>query len=119
MDNREAATLLPIIEEFVLPGTTIMTDEWASYRRIGNLPGQYNHLTVNHAHNFVDPQTQAHTQGVESTWRKFKHRNKIECGTSRSLVDSYLCEFMWRQRHKNENLFEKILDAIKNFIPPE
>ena len=26
-------------------------------------------------------------------------------GTHRQMVDEYLCEFMWRQRHMNEDLF--------------
>lgn len=81
-EDRSAATILPIIQKYVNPGSTIISDEWRAYRQIINLPGRFNHLTVNHRYNFVDPVTGAHTQGIESTWRSCKQRNKVECGTS-------------------------------------
>lgn len=117
VEDRSANTLIPLIQKYVHPGSTVMTDEWRAYGGIGNIPG-YAHLTVNHTYNFVDPLTGAHTQGIESTWRSLKYRNRVECGTSRNLTDSYLCEFMWRKRHEDEDLFEKILTHIRDFWPP-
>ena len=46
VDRRDAATLLPIIQQFILPGTTIVSDLWGAYNTVGNLG--YAHLTVNH-----------------------------------------------------------------------
>lgn len=45
--DRTAETLLPIIQDYTLPGTTIISDGWAAYRRIGQLPENYVHMTVN------------------------------------------------------------------------
>ena len=64
--QRNAATLLPIINAHVAPGTVIHTDEWASYNRIGTLPNVSTHFTVNQSVTFVDPVTGTHTQNVES-----------------------------------------------------
>ena len=53
--RRNAETLLPIIQQYVRPGTTVCSDLWRAYNTVGNLG--YQHLTVNHAVNFVDPVT--------------------------------------------------------------
>jgi len=37
VENREAATLIPIIQRVVVPGTTIWSDEWAAYRTLSQL----------------------------------------------------------------------------------
>jgi len=90
--RRDAATLLPIIQQFILPGTTIISDQWAAYGRINELPELYEHYTVNHSENFIDPETGAHTQTIEGTWSHFKRRHKEEFGTARSLLVSlFMC----------------------------
>lgn len=53
--DRSAATLLPILQEYVLPGSTVMSDCWAAYGGIDKLPEGYEHLKVNHKLNFVNP----------------------------------------------------------------
>lgn len=54
--SRDAATLLPIIDHWVAPGSIIWTDRWAAYGQLRNRPGMaYVHGTVNHTLHFVDP----------------------------------------------------------------
>ena len=88
VDRRDAATLLPIIQQYIAPGTTIISDLWAAYNTIGTLG--YQHLTVNHSLNFVDPTTGACTNHIESVWQKAKQKHKH--------TRTYLAEFMWKQR---------------------
>ncbi|KAI6648807.1 hypothetical protein LOD99_7069 [Oopsacas minuta] len=45
-------SLLPIIQQYILPGTTIHSDEWASYA-ILQYTTYVNHI-VNHSQNFVE-----------------------------------------------------------------
>jgi transposase-like protein len=61
-----------LIDENVLPGTTVMTDCWKSYN--GLTAKGFQHLTVNHSSHFVDPETWANTQKIESSWRALKKR---------------------------------------------
>lgn len=114
VEDRTAATLLPIIEEFILPGSIIVSDLWKAYDTISNLG--YLHLRVNHSLNFVDPTSGACTNHVERMWGMAKQRNKRECGTARTVLDSYLIEFMWRMKFK-ENVFEKFVEHVKIVYP--
>ena len=43
-----------------------MSDKWKAYDCLQD--EGYQHLPVKHSLNFVDPDTGAHTQGIENTW---------------------------------------------------
>ena len=119
--DRSAATLIPVITQHILPGTTIVSDLWRAYNRIPTIPGMnYVHETVNHSENFVDPITGANTQRIERCWKSAKERNKRHNGTHRQMLDSYMCEYMWRQRVKvvGGNAFDTILIDVVAFWPP-
>ncbi len=105
VQDRTAATLLPIITQYIHPGTTVISDEWRAYRRIPSLGMQ--HQRVNHSLNFVDPSTGAHTQSIESTWSQTKRmmRRRGVMNTSSSLFPTYLQEFMWRKKFATNDPF--------------
>ena len=103
VDRGDAQTLLPIINQFILSGTTILSDEWRAYTSLRNSPDFIYH-TVNHSINFVDANTGAHTQNIENTWMRAKRKQKKQCDLHRSLFDSYLQEFMWRQMFVDKSL---------------
>ena len=116
--DRTKTTLLPIIQRYIRPGTTIMSDEWAAYHDIGTIPG-YTHLTVNHSQNFVNPASGAHTQAIEGHWSCAKRmmRKQGVMNTSSDLFGSYVMEFLWRRRYGDSDLFEKLLEHIKDKYP--
>ena len=64
VDRRDADTLLPVWQEYVLPQTIVVSDLWGTYHTINNFG--YQHLSVNHRLHFVDPVTHATTNYVES-----------------------------------------------------
>ena len=61
VDRRDAATLFPIIEQCLLPGSEVHTDDWGAYRNPARLPNFRRHKVVVHARNFADPHTGVHT----------------------------------------------------------
>ena len=114
VENRSAETLMLILKKYILPGTTIVSDFWRAYLRIGQ--HGYHHLTVNHKLNFVDPQTLATTNHIEATWNSAKRRNRSDCGTARTQLDSYLIGFMWSFKFSNDpfgNLLEHIREVLE------
>jgi transposase-like protein len=118
--DRSAATLIPIIMNHIRPGTTVISDRWQAYNTIATVGQGYVHRTVNHSLHFVDPNTGANTQRIERSWKTAKERNKRHNGTHRNMLDSYMCEFMWRRRASrlHLNTFDAILQDIVVFWPP-
>ena len=54
VDRRDAATLIPIIERHVAPGSIIYSDQWRAYAQLSNNQN-YTYASVNHSEYFVDP----------------------------------------------------------------
>ena len=76
VDCRDAATLLPIIRQHIVPGTTIISDLWAAYNTLGTQG--YQHLTVNQTYNFVDPITGARVPNTLKVCSKMRSKNTNE-----------------------------------------
>jgi transposase-like protein len=116
VDNRSSNTLLPLIQEFVCPGSEIHTDCWAAYNGIRDIQVNppYSHLRVNHSENFTDPLTGACTNHIEVLWKHAKKKLKMVNGSSENLMPSYLDEFSWRQLRgkKQSDAFNNILVDI-------
>jgi hypothetical protein len=68
--DRTADTLTALVREWIEPGTTIVSDCWGAYRGVGSMG--YTHHTVNRSLYFVDPDTGANTNSIESTWHRMK-----------------------------------------------
>ena len=83
-NKRDRATLDELIKKHVAPGITIMTDCWKGYAGL-NQQG-FEHFTVNHKLHFVDPETGANIQTIESNWRPLRKRLSRGGATGNALV---------------------------------
>lgn len=118
VDKRDANTLVNIINENVVSGSTIITDMWRGYRTL-QVSG-FQHFTVNHSTNFVSPNNKdIHTQTIESQWSKIKRDMRRRIGRmSVSSFESYLVEYVWRSLHDSEEtLFYNFIQAVNYFYP--
>lgn len=119
VQTRDAATLLPIIQSHVAPGTVIHSDQWRAYSQIALLPSVSAHRTVNHSINFVDPTNGVHTQHIESYWNRVKVKLKHMKGCHLTQLPGYLDEFLWRERHGNtgKEVFSNVMLHISQQYP--
>ena len=75
--------------QVVFNGFDIYSDCWAAYRQIQGRLG-FEHGTVNHRFNFVDPVTGVHTQNVESYWNRLKRKIKAMNGLREESLPRFL-----------------------------
>ena len=94
------------------PGTTICSDEWKAYRHLQTMYG-YDHQTVNHSQNFIDPNTGCYTQLIESLWGYAKTKI-LRTMRRTALLSSHLAEFWYRSVHKP--MFPAVLDDIERYL---
>jgi hypothetical protein len=118
---------LTVINAWIEPGTTVISDCWAAYRDLDALG--YTHRTVNHTISFVNEEGD-HTNTTESKWRHVKAYLK-----SYRRTDDYIYHFtryMFAATCKAEGVdqFTKflhlaastgwsscVLNLIQNFVP--
>ena len=117
VENRSADTLVPIIVKYVAKNTTIMSDCWRAYSQLGNMG--YQHMTVNHSKEFVDSETGACTNKIESTWRAVK-ASLPRFGTQKGLYNTYFAEYIIRKKYLNdsEDKFIAFLGLISRVFTP-
>ena len=69
VEKRDEQTLLPIIQKWIKPGTTIISDCWKAYCNLEK--HGYTHRTVNHSIEFVNDSGDS-TNKMEGHWRHAK-----------------------------------------------
>lgn len=94
--NRSRQTLEPLIRKWILPGTHIISDKWGAYSFLAE-DISYQYSSINHSLNFVDHDNSiVHTQSIECTWLHAKKSLRKIFGTTETLLQGYLYEFIFR-----------------------
>ncbi|KAK7477868.1 hypothetical protein BaRGS_00030864, partial [Batillaria attramentaria] len=71
--DRTRATLEPIVLQYVLLGSHIISDGWRAYGNLAQVGGGiYLHDVIVHDQHFVDPNI--HTNNIENTWMRAKRK---------------------------------------------
>ena len=95
VEDRSAATLVPILTKYVLPGTIVHSDCWKAYSKLRD--EGYIHKIGNHSLEFVNSDG-THTNTIESTWRAVK-TSLPKSGTQKHLYTSHFAVYAVKQRY--------------------
>lgn len=112
--NRSTEILLPIIRKYVIAGSIIHTDKWRAYDALQN--ENYIHQTVNHSANFIDPETDIHTQNIERLWRDMRE-SIPRYGTRDYHFTNYLAEFLFKRIHNFDKRIEALFEIMSSIYP--
>lgn len=110
-------TLSKLIEQNVVPGTKISTDEMTSYNALQRSP--YEHGTVNHNQGEYVRGIH-HTNTIEGHWSLLKRAIRgTHTHVSPKHLWKYVCEFSYRRnmRHSHWLMFDHLLVSISKPLP--
>uniref|UniRef100_A0A8D8QFD7 ISXO2-like transposase domain-containing protein n=1 Tax=Cacopsylla melanoneura TaxID=428564 RepID=A0A8D8QFD7_9HEMI len=113
VEERNADTLIALIQKHVIPGSTIRLYSWRPYSRLKDLG--YEHY-INHS---VEDGTC--TYHVESYWAKLKkYCRKVDVLQS-DIIKEYTDEFIWRKEYcktkEPHTIFNVFLDHLRETYP--
>jgi transposase-like protein len=111
IENSGKKLLLSNIIENVAPGSTIYTDKFPSYAKVGTL---YPHETVDHSSGeYV--RGDAHTNGIESFWATFKRGYiGVYHQMSKRHLQRYVDEFAYRFNARKTDFDDVFAGLVKN-----
>lgn len=114
-DDRKRETLMPIIKEYVLPKSTVFTDDFVSYDELDRHRNEYRHQRINHSAGVYVTGTDTHTQTIEGFWSLIKRGiGGVYHSVGRHYLQSYLNEYSFRYSHRfdTQPMFTTFLQQI-------
>ena len=113
VENIDAATLVGLAHEYILPASTVYTDELNSYNTIA-ANRRYNHRRINHSSK-VYVVGDIHTNTVEGFWSLVKRGLAgVYHQVSQKYLQSYLDEYSYRYNRRGTYglIFKSILGEV-------
>jgi len=113
--DKSMAVSNALVKEFVLPETTIFTDEAANYNELSRLDGMgYQHRRINHSAK-VYVAGDVHTNSIEGFWSLVKRGiGGVYHSVSAKYLQSYLDEYSFRYNRRDSGnlIFPAILARV-------
>ena len=110
--DAKKSTLQPIVEEKVIPGSSVNTDEWPAYN--GLQKAGFKHEVINHSEG-IYAILGNHTNTIEGFWGNFKNGVLgVHHHVSNKYLHLYLAEHGFRYSHRNDvkPMFLSFLDRM-------
>lgn len=110
VEKRDKYTLLQVIKDWILPGTTIMSDCWKAYNCLGD--EEYKLITVNKSIKFVDPDTASIFNAAKRTIKP--------SGRRKHFFHGYLATYIFQKMCAKNNLdpFKEFMKAAGKLYDP-
>ena len=110
--------------EYIAPGSILFTDGAKAYAKVAKEEG-WQHAYVDHQNGeFIRHQRvggklrEVSTQRIDGAWGNFQTWYKARYGAMPDHVWAVLKEWQWRHNHKDEDLFLRLLEHIRDgFLP--
>ncbi len=90
--DAKASTLMPIIQEKVIPDSIVYSDCWRGYNVLD--VSEFKHYRINHSKLFADKHN--HINGIENFWNQAKRHMRKFNGVPREHFPLFLKECEWR-----------------------
>jgi transposase len=113
-------TLLNIVEEKILPKSTVFTDEYPAYEGIDRMVHGYVHQRINHASK-VYVMGNVHTNTIEGFWSLIKRGiGGVYHQVSKKYLQSYLDEYTYRYNRRDQGnlIFTSLLKRVAELAAP-
>jgi transposase-like protein len=110
----KVATVYPIIHEYVMPASTVYTDEYSIYDRLATEANGYKHHRIKHA-NKIYVMGDVHTQTIEGFWSLVKRGiGGVYHSVSRKYLQTYLDEYAFRYNRRDATvpMFVSLLEQV-------
>ena len=95
--DTKTVTLLPIIEQKIVPDSIVYTDSYRSYNALD--VSDFHHLRINHSELFARGRN--HINGIENFWNQAKRHMRKFNGIPRKNFPLFLKECEWRFNNPN------------------
>lgn len=107
-NKRDAETLIPIIQKYILPGTTIVTNNSPAFTCLSD---------YGYSHNPFPGSVAPHLQRIKSHWLGLKKGYSKTFGYD---FKDWLIEYCWRKHIRDMNLdpFDELIFAVKYVYKP-
>jgi transposase-like protein len=109
--DASSKTLHGIAKEYILPDSTVYTDEWRGYNGLENVNG-YQHRRINHSAGVYVVGT-THTQTIDGFWSLVKRGiGGVYHSVSKKYLQTYLDEYSFRYNRRNgdQPMFTSLLE---------
>lgn len=114
VSGRSQEHMRAVIGEHILPGTTVHTDEFGGYAKVGHWG--YRHMRVNHkSGEYVNVETGAGVNAIEGFWAQLKRGiNGTHIHVSPKHLPKYLGEFeyRWNMRQVPHLMLDRLMHSF-------